>query len=74
MILRKLMITAARLAVQQAASNPAMRRKMGQLAGQSLERARPALLKAARKAGEMSRAASTEIAKGKKAFKQGRQE
>ena len=74
MILQRMMITAARLAVRQAANNPAVRKKAAVLASQSLEAARPALLKSARKAGEMTRAAKAEIRKGTEAFKKGRQE
>lgn len=74
MILRRLMLTAARLAVRQAANNPAVRKKAADIASQSLEAARPGLLKGARKAGEVTRAAKEEIRKGKQAFKKGRQD
>ena len=51
MIIRRLRITA----VAVAARNPAVRREAGKLAQKGFEKARPTLLKGARRAGEMSR-------------------
>ena len=45
-----------------AAQNPHVQKQAGKIAGQAVEKARPALLKGARRAGELTRAARDEIA------------
>lgn len=45
-----------------AAQNPQVQKHAGKIAGQAVKKARPALLKGARRAGELSRAARDEIA------------
>ena len=45
-----------------AAQNPKVRAEAGKLAGKAAEKAKPALLKGARRAGEITKAASDEIA------------
>ncbi len=56
-MLRRLLIQAA----IKAAQNPTIRREAGKIAVQAAEKARPAILKGARRAGELTKAASDEI-------------
>lgn len=58
MLLRRLLFGIA----MRAAQNPQIQRKAGELAGKAVEKARPTLLKGARRAGELTKAASDEIA------------
>ena len=45
-----------------AAQNPKVQRQAGVIAGKAAEKAKPAMLKGARRAGELTKAASEEIA------------
>ena len=45
-----------------AAQNPKVQREAGRIAGKAADKAKPALLKGARRAGELTKAASEEIA------------
>ena len=56
-MLRQLIISLA----LRAARHPAVQAKAGQMAGKAAEKAKPALLKGARRAGELTKAASDEI-------------
>jgi len=51
MLIRRLLLGALMRAVQ----NPQVQRKAGEVAGKALEKARPSLLKASRRAGEAAR-------------------
>jgi hypothetical protein len=51
MLIRRLLLGALMRAVQ----NPQVQRKAGEVAGKALEKARPSLLKASRRAGEATR-------------------
>ncbi len=66
MILRRLIFSALKMAAQ----NPAVQKQAADLAQNAADKARPALLKASRKAGEMVKATSDEISDGVKKFKQ----
>lgn len=57
MFLRRLVINA----VMMAARNPAVQRKAGEAAGKALEKARPNLMQASRRAGELTRKAQDKI-------------
>ena len=57
-MIRRLLICLA----WRAAQNPHVQKQAGKIAGQAVEKARPALLKGARRAGELTRAARDEIA------------
>lgn len=57
MIIRRLLMGLALRAVQ----NPKVQAKAGEIAGQAVEKAKPALLKGARRAGELTKAATDEI-------------
>ena len=59
MLLRRILMTA----LMAAARNPAVRKKAGEAAGKALNVARPGLLTASRKAGEMTRKLSKNIKK-----------
>lgn len=65
MILRRFIFSAIRYA----ARNPEVQRQAGKLAGKAVEKVRPALMKASRKAGQISQTASDEISEGLKKFK-----
>ena len=65
MILRRLIFSAIRYA----ARNPEVRRQAGKLADKAVEKARPALMKVSRKAGQISQTASDEVSEGLKKFK-----
>ena len=65
MILRRLLFSAIRYA----ARNPEVRRQASKLADQAVEKARPALMKASRKAGKLTQSASDEVSEGVKKFK-----
>ncbi len=67
MILRRLLYTA----VKKAASNPAVQKQPAELTRKAVTKARPGLLKASRRAGELVRTTSDELADGVKQFKQG---
>ncbi len=67
MILRRLLFSA----VKMAASNPAVQKKAAELTRKAVTKARPGLLKASRRAGELVRTTSDELADGVKQFKQG---
>lgn len=59
MLIRRFVIGA----LMRAAQNPAVQRKAGEVAGKALEKARPSLLRASRRAGEMTRKAADSIRK-----------
>ena len=59
MMFRRILITALMTAVR----NPAVQKKAGEAAGKALNAARPSLLAASRKAGEMTRKISKNIEK-----------
>ena len=59
MLFRRIVMTA----LMTAARNPALQRKAGEAAGQALNVARPSLLAASRKAGEMTRRFSENMRK-----------
>ena len=44
-----------------AAQNPAVQKKAGEVAGKALKQARPSLLRASRKAGELTRKAKQKV-------------
>ena len=67
MILRRLLFSA----VKMAASNPAVQKRATELTRKAVTKARPGLLKASRRAGELVRTTSDELADGVKQFKQG---
>ena len=67
MILRRLLFSA----VKMAASNPAVQKQVAELTRKAVTKARPGLLKASRRAGELVRTTSDELADGVKQFKQG---
>ena len=67
MILRRLLFSA----VKMAASNPAVQKQAAELTQKAVTKARPGLLKASRRAGELVRTTSDELADGVKQFKQG---
>ena len=48
-------------ALMRAFQNPAVQKKAGELAGKALRQARPSLLRASRKAGELTRMAKQEL-------------
>lgn len=66
MLLRRLIFSALKMAAQ----NPAVQKQASELAQNAADKARPALLKASRKAGEFVRASSDELSEGVKKFKQ----
>lgn len=57
-MIRRLLIGLA----MRAAQNPKVQAQAGRLAGQAADKAKPALMKGARRAGELTKAASEEIA------------
>ena len=59
MLFRRILMTA----LMAAARNPAVQKKAGEAAGKALNVARPCLLTASRKAGEMTRKLSKNIKK-----------
>ena len=59
MLFRRILMTA----LMAAARNPAVQKKAGEAAGKALNAARPSLLTASRKAGEMTRKLSKNIKK-----------
>ena len=59
MLFRRILMTA----LMAAARNPAVQKKAGEAAGKALNVARPGLLTASRKAGEMTRELSKNIIK-----------
>ena len=59
MLFRRILMTA----LMAAARNPAVQKKAGEAAGKALNAARPGLLPASRKAGEMTRKLSKNIKK-----------
>ena len=59
MLFRRILITA----LVTAARNPAVQKKAGEAAGKALNAARPGLLVASRKAGEMTRKISKNLKK-----------
>ena len=63
MLFRRILMTA----LMAAARNPAVQKKAGEAAGKALNAARPGLLTASRKAGEMTRKLSKNIKKNKAA-------
>ena len=65
MILKRLIFSAIRYA----ARNPEIQRQAGKLADKAVKKARPALMKASRKAGQISQTASNEVSLGLKKFK-----
>ena len=67
MILRRLLFSAFKMA----ASNPAVQKQAAELTRKAVTKARPGLLKASRRAGELVRTTSDELADGVKQFKQG---
>jgi len=67
MILRRLLFSA----VKMAASNPAVQKQAAELTKKAVTKARPNLLKASRRAGELVRTTSDELADGIQKFKDG---
>ena len=61
MLFRRILMTA----LMTAARNPAVQKKAGEAAGKALNAARPGLLAASRKAGEMTRKISKNMKKTK---------
>lgn len=59
MLFRRILMTA----LMTAARNPAVQKKAGEVAGKALNAARPGLLTASRKAGEMTRKISENMKK-----------
>ena len=57
MLIRRLLIGA----IMRAAQNPAVQRKAGEIAGKALDKARPSMLRASRRAGEFTREAVKKI-------------
>ena len=57
MLIRRLLIGA----IMRAAQNPAVQRKAGEIAGKALDKARPSMLRASRRAGELTREAVKKI-------------
>ena len=57
MLIRRLVVAA----LMRAARNPAVQKKAGDVAGKALDAARPSLLRASRKAGEITRKAARKI-------------
>lgn len=57
MLIRRLLIGA----IVRAAQSPAVQRKAGEMAGKALDKARPSLLRASRRAGELTRKATNKI-------------
>jgi hypothetical protein len=57
MLIRRLLIGA----IVRAAQSPAVQRKAGEMAGKALDKARPSLLRASRRAGELTRKAANKI-------------
>ena len=57
MLIRRLLIGA----IMRAAQSPAVQRKAGEMAGKALDKARPSLLRASRRAGELTRKAANKI-------------
>ena len=64
MFLRRLIFSAIRYA----AGNPEVQRQVGKLADKAVQKARPTLMKASRKVGQISQTASDEVSKGLKKF------
>ena len=67
MILRRQLFAA----VKMAASNPAVQKQAAELTRKAVTKARPGLLKASRRAGELVRTTCDELADGVKQFKRG---
>ena len=57
MLIRRLLIGA----IVRAAQSPVVQRKAGEMAGKALDKARPSLLRASRRAGELTRKAANKI-------------
>ena len=57
MLIRRLVVAA----LMRAAHNPAVQKKAGEVAGKTLDAARPSLLRVSRKAGELTRKAAKKI-------------
>ena len=57
MLIRRLVVTA----LVRVAQNPVVQKKVGEMAGKALDSARPSLLRASRKAGELTRKAAKTI-------------
>ena len=57
MLLRRIIFGA----LMQAARNPTVRKKAGEAAGKALEAAKPGLLRASRRAGELTRQAKDKV-------------
>ena len=57
MLIRGLLIRA----IMRAAQNPAVQRKVGEIAGKAFDKTRPSILRASRRAGELSREAVNKI-------------
>ena len=68
MILRRLLFSA----VKMAATNPAVQKQAAEMAQKAVTKARPNLLKASRRAGELVKATSDELADGVQKFKVGK--
>ena len=57
MLIKRLLIGA----IIRAAQNPAVQRKAGEIAGKALDKARPSMLRASRRAGELTREVANKI-------------
>ena len=57
MLIKRLLIGT----IIRAAQNPAVQRKAGEIAGKALDKARPSMLRASRRAGELTREAIKKI-------------
>ena len=57
MLIRRLVVAA----LMRVAQNPAVQKKAGEVAGKTLDAARPSLLRASRKAGELTRKTAKKI-------------
>ena len=57
MLIRRLLIGA----IMRAAQNPAVQRKAGEIAGKALDKARPSMLRASQRAGELTREVANKI-------------
>ena len=62
MLLRRIIFGA----LMQAARNPTVQKKAGEVAGKALEAAKPGLLRASRRAGELTRQAKDKVTSSKK--------
>ena len=57
MLIKRLLIGA----IIRAAQNPAVQRKAGEIAGKALDKARPSMLRASQRAGELTREVANKI-------------